>query len=207
MAGKITVDVVSDTVCPWCFIGKRRLESAIKRNPGRDFLVRWHPFQLNPNASAEGVNKLQYYKDKFGESRTAAMLPRMTETFAQEGLAYSMDGLTGNTLDSHRLIAAAGQQGPQVQDALVEELFSNYFTQGKYINDPEVLKAAGQKAGVTDSDAVVKDKDRLRAEVIEELQSFARGVTGVPYFIIDGKYALSGAQEPAAFEEAFARLA
>ncbi|KAL3149651.1 hypothetical protein ABBQ38_013483 [Trebouxia sp. C0009 RCD-2024] len=128
--GLVRVDIVSDTVCPWCFIGKRRLETAIKKFQGhKSFEVRWHPFFLNPDASKEGVNKLEMYKQKFGEQRVQQMVPMLTQTFAKEGLSYTMDGQTGNTLNSHRLIALAGQQGLDKQDKLVELLFTAYFTQ------------------------------------------------------------------------------
>ncbi|KAK9828496.1 hypothetical protein WJX72_000378 [[Myrmecia] bisecta] len=207
-AGKATIiDVVSDTVCPWCFIGKRRLESAIKQYQGpKQFEVRWHPYQLNPHAEEEGVNKLEYYKQKFGEERTNQIIPRMEATFAAEGLQYNMDGLTGNTLDSHRLIAHAAQQGSDKQNKLVEELFKAYFTQGKYINDPAVLRAAAQNAGIEGAEEVIKDKNKYRAEVAQEMRTLGRGVNGVPHFIIDGKYSLSGAQDPSTFVEVFQRV-
>ncbi|BDA43706.1 Uncharacterized protein YwbO [Coccomyxa sp. Obi] len=205
--GKVgTIDIVSDTVCPWCFIGKRRLEKALRQLQGqKQFEVRWHPFQLNPDASEAGFNKLEYYKQKFGEQRTKSMMPMMTETFAKEGLNYTMEGKTGNTLNSHRLIAFAGRQGPDVQDRVVEHLFRAYFTEGKYINDPEVLKEAAEKAGVADADQVLSDPTVARDQVREELREYAIGVTGVPHFIINGKYHLSGAQDPDVLAQVLAK--
>eukprot|EP00884_Botryococcus_braunii_P005992 jgi/Botrbrau1/15394/Bobra.43_2s0022.1 len=207
-AAKLRVDIVSDTVCPWCYVGKRRLEKAIQQVKGqREVEVWWHPFQLNPGAPQEGINKLEYYKSKFGEAATRSMLPRMAETFKQEGIQeYSMDGLTGNTFNSHRLIAFAGQQGSAVQNRLVEELFKAHFTQGKYINDPAVLLEAAKAAGVEGAQQVLEDPSVAKEEVENDLKTLARGVSGVPYFIIDGKYALSGAQDPASFVSAFNNL-
>ncbi|CAL5221167.1 g3307 [Coccomyxa viridis] len=208
MSEKIEIDITSDTVCPWCYIGKRRLERAIEQmqEEGKQFEVRWHPFQLNPDAPPEGRNKLEYYKQKFGSDRTAHMIPMMKETFKKEGLDYTMDGLTGNTLDSHRLIAYAGRQGYDVQDKVVEELFKAYFTEGKYINDPEVLKEAAKAAGVEEYEWVIQDPSIVLDQVKHELKLHAAGVTGVPHFVINGRYHLSGAQDTSTFVEVLSQL-
>ncbi|CAK0782008.1 hypothetical protein CVIRNUC_005527 [Coccomyxa viridis] len=208
MSDKIEIDITSDTVCPWCYVGKRRLEKAIKelQGEGKEFEVRWHPFQLNPDAPAEGRNKLEYYKEKFGPDRTAVMIPMMTETFKKEGLGYTMEGLTGNTLNSHRLIAYAGEQGFDTQDRLVEKLFKAYFTQGKYINDPEVLREAAHAAGVEDYERVLSDPMHTMDQVRQELRHHTAGVTGVPHFVINGRYHLSGAQETSTFVEVLSQL-
>lgn len=129
----IRVDVSSDSVCPWCFVGKKNLDKAIASAKDQyNFEIRWHPFFLNPSAPKEGVNKKEYYRNKFG-SRSEQMASRMSEVFKGLGLEYDMSGLTGSSLDSHRLILFAGKQGKQHD--LVEELFLGYFTQGKYIGD------------------------------------------------------------------------
>ncbi|KAH9676082.1 DSBA domain-containing protein [Citrus sinensis] len=136
-AGKklVRIDVSSDTVCPWCFVGKRNLDKAIASSKDQyDFEIRWHPFFLNPSAPKEGVNKKDFYENKFG-SQNQGIIARMTEVFRGLGLEYNMSGLTGNTLDSHRLLYLAGQQGLDKQHNLAEELFLGYFTQGKYIGD------------------------------------------------------------------------
>eukprot|EP00249_Psilotum_nudum_P009035 c21666_g2_i1 orf=204-629(+) len=130
----ITIDVTSDTVCPWCFIGKRYLERAMDAAKDTyNFEVRWHPFLLNPNAPKAGIDKMEYYKTKFGEARAALIIDRVKKAFSDIGIDFKCGGLTGSTLDSHRLIELAGQQGLDKQNALVEELFINYFTQEKYI--------------------------------------------------------------------------
>ncbi|KAL5208943.1 hypothetical protein ABZP36_004566 [Zizania latifolia] len=132
----IRIDVSSDTVCPWCFVGKKNLEKAMDQSKDKfDFEVRWHPFFLNPDAPKEGVRKSDYYRMKFGPIQFEHATARMTEMFRGLGMEYDMSGLTGNTMDSHRLIALAGHQGYDKQNALVEELFLNFFCQGKYIGD------------------------------------------------------------------------
>ncbi|XP_021724120.1 uncharacterized protein LOC110691490 [Chenopodium quinoa] len=131
----ISVDISLGTVCPWCFVGKRNLDKAISVSKDQfDFEIRWHPFFLNPSATKEGVNKRDFYRQKFG-ARSEQIIVRMTDVFRGLGLEYNIDGLTGNTLDSHRLIYYAGQQGLNKQHDLVEELFLGYFTRAKYIGD------------------------------------------------------------------------
>ncbi|GFR51315.1 hypothetical protein Agub_g13680 [Astrephomene gubernaculifera] len=206
---KILVEVTSDTVCPWCYVGKRRLERAMSRLADRaEFTVRWLPYQLNPNAPREGLVKLDYYNQKFGAARVAQMMPAMTKTFAEEGLEYRMGGLTGNTLDSHRLIAWSEQFGPDKQNALVEELFRGYFCQEKYIGDREFLLSAVAKAGLpADGAAAVLDDPRVCAEQVEQhLQHGAAGINGVPFFVINKSAKLSGAQPPETFEQVFQRF-
>mmetsp|Transcript_17708 Transcript_17708/g.46075 ORF Transcript_17708/g.46075 Transcript_17708/m.46075 type:complete len:181 (+) Transcript_17708:199-741(+) len=166
-----------------------------------EFQVNWRPFQLNAAAPKEGVNKLDMYKEKFGEARVQSMMPRMEQVFAEEGLRYSIGGLTGNTLNSHRLIAAAQQEGKA--DTVVEELMKAYFCDEKFINDREVLLQAAQAAGLSNPAQVVDDEQAYLSAVKQELQTYAAGVRGDPYFIINGKVGLSGAQDPATFEEVF----
>lgn len=194
---KVQVDVISDTVCPWCYVGKLRLDSAIAEVKDRmDVEVRWLPFFLNPDASKEGVNKMEYYVQKFGSARTQQMVPYMTSVFAKEGVKYSMGGKTGNTLDSHRLITWAGHFGADKQNALVAELFNSYFSQEQLISDREVLVAAADKAGLPGAREFLENESAGLQEVKEHLMAGARGhnVTGVPYFIINDRVELSGAQ-------------
>eukprot|EP00246_Nothoceros_aenigmaticus_P001936 TRINITY_DN12619_c0_g1_i1.p1 TRINITY_DN12619_c0_g1~~TRINITY_DN12619_c0_g1_i1.p1 ORF type:complete len:210 (+),score=33.57 TRINITY_DN12619_c0_g1_i1:208-837(+) len=202
----IQVDVTSDTVCPWCYVGKKYLEKAIDETKDRyQFEVRWHPFFLNPDAPAEGINKREYIRQKFGESQIKPLFDHVNKVFADLGLAYSLDGLTGKTLDSHRLIYLAGQQGYEKQNALVDELFANYFSQDKYIGDRKVLVAAADKVGVHGAQEFLDDPHAGLKEVTDEVKKFSRGVSGVPHFLINGRYQLSGAQQPQAFIEVFQR--
>jgi predicted DsbA family dithiol-disulfide isomerase len=207
----ITIDVVSDTVCPWCYVGKRRLEKAIKQFKDQvDFSVKWLPYQLNPSAPAEGVNKLQSYNDKFGPGRVAQMIPAMTATFADEGLTYSIGGLTGNTRNSHRLLAWAAQHhGLKEQNQLAEELFNGYFCQEQYINDRSFLLRCVEAVGlpVQSAQAILDDATGGEAEQLV-LQEIGRhpGVTGVPHFVVDGRVHISGAQDPDVFARHFKKL-
>ena len=200
----IRVDVTSDTVCPWCFVGKKHLEQAIAASKDRyDVEVRWHPFFLNPEASPVGVNKKQYYANKFGEARTRMIVDRIGTAFANLGYKFSLGGETGSTVDSHRLIEFAGRQGLDKQNAVVEELFVNFFTQEKYIGDKNVLLAAAEKAGVSGAKEFLEDAQAGLKEVLQEERKHHRGVSGVPHFIVDGRYQISGAQPPESFLEAF----
>nr|XP_008341809.2 uncharacterized protein LOC103404656 [Malus domestica]XP_008341810.2 uncharacterized protein LOC103404656 [Malus domestica] len=186
-AGKklIQIDIVSDTVCPWCFVGKRNLEKAFEASRDRfDFEVRWHPFQLNPNAPKEGVDKRSYYEEKFGTNRSKQMEARMAEIFRSHGLEYNLSGLTGSTLDSHRLIYFAGLQGHDKQHALVAELFLGYFTQAKYIGDREFLLESAQKVGVEGAAEFLEDPNNGLNEVNEELEKYTRNINGVPHFCL-----------------------
>lgn len=204
MAKTVKVDVTSDTVCPWCFVGKKNLEAAIAQLPEDVHVeVTWRPYQLNPSAPREGVDKEQFYMEKFGP-RVPAIMERMSSIFANLGHKYSLGGKTGNTLDSHRLLwwALHGPQGSvQKQNALAEELFLDYFTREKYIGDREVLAAAAERVGLPGAREFLEDTTAGTKEVKEEMSRFGRGVSGVPYFRIAGQK-LSGAQPPEVFVEA-----
>lgn len=200
----IRIDVTSDTVCPWCFVGKRNLEKAMDASKDKyNFEVKWHPFFLNPNADVKGVDKVEYYKKKFGKERAAAITENMTRVFQELGLSFKLGGLTGSTLDSHRLIALAGQQGLQKQNALVEELFLNYFTQEKYIGDRRVLLEAATKVGIDGAEEWLNNPNAGIEEIQHDLKQFAEGVSGVPNFLINGRQQLSGGQPPSSFLRAF----
>ncbi|XP_009774377.1 uncharacterized protein [Nicotiana sylvestris] len=199
----IRIDISSDTVCPWCFVGKRNLDKAIALASDQyDFEIRWHPYLLNSSAPKEGVNKKDYYRSKFGP-HSEQMTSRMTEVFKGLGLEYNMSGLTGSSLDSHRLLYFAGQQGLDKQNNLAEELFLGYFTQGRYIGDREFLVEAARKAGVEGAADFLEDPNNGLKEVNEELQQYSSNISGVPHFVLNGKYQLSGGQPPESFIRAF----
>eukprot|EP00878_Enallax_costatus_P003322 GHUV01003529.1.p1 GENE.GHUV01003529.1~~GHUV01003529.1.p1 ORF type:complete len:271 (+),score=46.59 GHUV01003529.1:206-1018(+) len=203
----IQIEVMSDTVCPWCYIGKRRLEKAMKQFSDKaDFKVHWLPFQLNPDAPLEGVNKIQSYNDKFGPARVAQMVPAMERTFASEGLQYSMGGLTGNTRNSHRLLAwAAAEHGLQKQNALAEYLFSGYFTKEQYINDRDFLLSAVEAVGLPRDAAanIIDNADSVGEKLVQQELGKYSGITGVPHFVINGRMHLGGAQPPEVIAEVF----
>mmetsp|Transcript_69335 Transcript_69335/g.181698 ORF Transcript_69335/g.181698 Transcript_69335/m.181698 type:complete len:183 (+) Transcript_69335:188-736(+) len=171
-----------------------------------DFVVRWHPFQLNPKAAkGEGVNKMNMYTEKFGKERVEQMLPRMLETGRKDGINFSYGGNTGNTFDSHRLISLAAKQGRQ--DALVEELFRNYFEEEKCISDHKVLLAAAEKAGVEGAAACLAGKDEAQ-DVQQELRKYQdqMRISGVPHFLFNGKFGESGAIESEQLQQIFKQL-
>lgn len=176
--------------------------------PQVDFKVTWRPFQLDSNAPKQGVNKLQMYNEKFGAARIASMLPRMNQVFDNIGLKYSMGGMTGNTFNSHRLVRWAESVSLEKQDALMEVLFKNYFCEEKFLNDREVLLAAVRTAGLDEAEGarILDNEDLWAKEVNDDKTKFGRGVNGVPHFIFQGKFAISGGQPPEAFEECIEEL-
>lgn len=199
------VAIVSDTICPWCYIGKRRFERARAGRPA-DLAVEWRPFQLNPDMPADGVDRQRYMVAKFGsEERVAEIFGTIEQAGEAEGIQFVFDRIarTPNTVDSHRLIEYAGQQG--VQDQVVEALFRRYFEQGEDIGDRAVLAAAGVDGGL-DEDAVESFLAGTNGaeQVLRESEAASRmGISGVPCFIFEGKYAVSGAQPPDVFERVF----
>ncbi|KAL5176990.1 Receptor-like protein kinase HERK 1 [Glycine soja] len=199
----IRIDASADTVCPWCFVGKKNLDKAIASSKDKyNFEIIWHPFQLNPDAPKEGIDKREFYRSKFG-SQSERMEARMSEVFKNVGLEYSLSGLTGNTIDSHRLIYFARQQGLDKQHDLVEELNIGYFTQGKYIGDHKFLLESAAKVGIEGAEEFLKDPNNGLKEVEEELKNNSGNISGVPYYVINGIHKLSGGQAPEVFLRAF----
>ncbi len=193
------IDIFSDVICPWCFIGKRRLERALVERPQPSLSVRWRAFQLNPDMPMEGMDRTTYLDRKFGGRENAARVYNaIQQAGAQEGIAFDFERIcrTPNTLPAHQLIAFAGDAGDQ--DPLVEQLFRLYFFEGADIGDPEVLIQAAADSGL-DSDAARKclaNNTGLEAAQAEDMQARRAGIQGVPTFILNGRYSLSGAQEP-----------
>lgn len=196
------IDIYLDTVCPWCFIGKRRIERALATRPGRPALLRWRAFQLNPAMPAHGLDRQTYLALKFGGSARAHHLYDMIADAGRGcGIEFNFAAIdrTPNSLDSHRLIHFAADHGKS--DAVVESLFRAYFQYGVDIGERERLidigvandlPASGLRAYL-DSDTNV---DAVRAQ---DLRARRMGIDGVPCFIIDDRYSIAGAQEPEAF--------
>lgn len=205
---KIDIDVVSDAICPWCFVGKRRIEKAIAAVHGKhEIRVRWKPFQLNPGMPKEGMPRAEYRLKKFGSEKVVADLDRrMMAVGKQEGIPFALDQIqrTPNTFDAHRLIWWAGQKG--VQDAVVEGLFRAFFMEGRDIGDHRVLLDVAKAAGL-DAAAFLKSDEGAKEVRAEEAEAREIGVEGVPFFTIAGRFAVSGAHEPDTFLEAFDELA
>jgi len=195
-AGRI--DVISDAICPWCYIGKRQLERAldILEKHKLRFTVAWHPFQLNPDMPSEGVDRQQYRVAKFGSlERSRQMDERITETAAAVGIEFHLEKLTRtpNTLNAHRLIRFAGQKG--IQDDVVESLFFEYFCNGGDIGNAAVLASAGAKGGLDHEEVLAMlATDEGKREVLAGDQMARRcGIQGVPSFALQGHVLFSGA--------------
>ena len=205
----LSIDVVSDVVCPWCFIGKRHLEAALAGLPeATGATVRWHPFELNPDLPAAGVDRKDYLEAKFGgPARAAEIYARVREAGARAGLAFDFDAIARqpNTRDAHRLIAWAqsrGDAGP-----LVERLFRAYFLEGRFVGDRGTLAALAAESGCDGDAALAWLESGLGADEIAAAEARVRalGIGGVPFFIIDGRVGLSGAQPPETMRAALAQ--
>lgn len=207
---KIKVDIFSDAICPWCYVGKKRLEKAMAiLSPDHAFEVRWHPFQLNPQTPAAGVNREEYLAQKFGgRDRLREMDARMKEVGRGEGIEFNQEKIlkTPNTLNTHRLIWWAAQAAKQ--DALVENLFRAYFTEGRDLGDRAVLAAVAGESGLNAGEAsAFLAGEEGRADVLKEEEEIKRvGVRGVPFFILNGRAFLEGAEPPEAFVQAVGDL-
>jgi len=211
MLGALTIDVVSDVVCPWCYIGKRRLEAALARlresDPELPVVVRWHPFQLNPDLPRDGVARRDYLERKFGgPERAREIYARVSAAGRSVDIPFAFDAIERqpNTLDAHRLVAWAQSRREGDPDKLVEALFRAYFIDGRYVGDRDELVALAADAGYDADDAgKFLDSDDL-VDVVSEADRRSRqmGISGVPFFIFGGKTAVSGAQEPEALLEA-----
>ncbi|HEY1632147.1 MAG TPA: DsbA family oxidoreductase [Rhizomicrobium sp.] len=204
------IDVVSDTICPWCFIGKRRLARALIERPDMEFDVRWRAFRLDPTVPSEGVDRKAYLKAKFGDGdRPRAMSEAIREAGASEEIAFAFDRIatTPNTIDSHRLIRWAGGAG--LQDEVVEGLFKAYFEDGRDIGNIDVLVEIADETGM--DTALVADllEDGADRELIEREDELAHrmGISGVPTFIFANKYAVSGAHDPETLLEIIDKVA
>jgi predicted DsbA family dithiol-disulfide isomerase len=201
----LLIDVISDVICPWCFMGKRRLEKAIAAHQ-HEVRVRWLPFQLNPTMPKEGISRREYRTKKFGSwERSLELDARLIEVGKAEGINFAFDKIerTPNTLESHRLIWLADKEG--VQGAVVEALFRAYFTEGRDISNRQRLIDVVADAGLDRGKAEDLLKGDGGLEAIREAEELSRRfrVDGVPFFIINGKITLSGAQQPDTFLAAF----
>jgi predicted DsbA family dithiol-disulfide isomerase len=207
----VDLDVVSDVVCPWCWIGERRLKKARKLLGDKmEVRVRWRPYQLNPTMPKEGIDRREYRTRKFGSWEYSQTLDaRLVAVGRSEGLDFNFDKIarTPNTLDAHRLVWLAGRLG--VQDAVVEALFRAYFSEGVEIGRPENLIMIASSAGVPAGDAErVLGSDAGVAEVLGEEKKYKQmGIEGVPAFVVGGTVAVSGAADPQVIVGAFKRSA
>ncbi len=200
----VTIDVVSDVMCPWCYIGKRRLEKALAESPV-PIIVRWHPFQLDPTLPEGGKDRKQYLAEKFGSAGLAAdRYAHVEAAGAAEGIPFAFEkiAVSPNTLDAHRLISWAAAEGRE--DAMVEALFRAYFTEGRNLADRAVLAAVASEAGMDpDKIAARLGTDDDVGDITAQIRRASEiGITGVPTFIVGNRYAVVGAQPPEAILQA-----
>ena len=200
----IQLDVFSDPICPWCWIGKANLDRALESRPDHPFNVEWHPFQLNPDMPREGMDRREYLEAKFGgKDRAVQVYARVAEAAVAAGLEIDFERMdrTPNTLDAHRLIHWAGLEGRQ--HAMVGRLFRAYFREGADIGDAATLVRLAGEAGL-DASMVARllttdaDRDDLAAR---DAHARSRGVNAVPTFLIDNRYVLQGAQPVQAWQD------
>ena len=210
----VVIDVVSDVVCPWCYIGKRKLETALaelrRRDPAAEPSVRWHPFQLNPDLPPQGIPRGAYLHAKFGgETRAAEIYARVKAVGTDVGIAFDFDRIEiqPNTLPAHRLIAwSQEREDTGLTGDLVERLFQAYFVQGRAIGEPDELARIASEAGLelAAAQAMLASTENLAAVSAEDREARNVGINGVPFFIFNGSTALSGAHDPETLLEAIA---
>ncbi|MER8403399.1 DsbA family protein [Mesorhizobium sp. M0185] len=207
----ITVDVVSDVVCPWCFIGQKRLDKAIAA-VDIDVHIRWRPFQLDPTIPPEGKNRRDYMVAKFGsEHRIREIHARIEPLGEAEGISFAFDAIkvAPNTLDAHRLIRWAGTAGEAIQNRLVRRLFQLNFEEGANLGDHAVLIEAAREAGMDASvvETLLPTDADVEAVRTEIATASRMGVSGVPCFLLEGKYAVMGAQDADTLADALRQVA
>lgn len=194
----ISLEIISDPICPWCYIGKARLDRALEQRPNHPFEIKWRPFQLNPEMPREGMDRREYLEQKFGGKQGAVRVYTQIEDTAKAAgldIAFEKIERTPNTLDAHRLIRWAWDE--RCQTPLVSQLFKRYFREGQDISDHEVLCDAAAAVGMdreTTARLLASDND-LDTVISEDKGAREMGVQGVPMFLVGRKYALSGAQE------------
>ncbi len=209
MKEEITIDIVSDVACPWCYVGKRRLEAALDQWKGAPVKIEWHPYQLDPNMPKEGLTRDTYLVNKFGNlDKVKGMTDHLTNVGQEVGINFDFgpNWLAVNTLQLHQLLYVAGQEG--FKDALKERFLKAYFEETLHLNNATVLVQIMTEFGwdAKKVNQVIAD-DNIAYAVKGEIAHYQQmGVSGVPYFIINNKYGVSGAQPSEVFLEVLASV-
>jgi predicted DsbA family dithiol-disulfide isomerase len=208
MTGRVrTIEIYSDVVCPWCYVGKRRLERALSES--KDLVkpeITWRPFQLNPTMPKEGLERTAYLEAKFGSlDAFRQMEEHVLAAGAEEHIAFAFDKIarTPNTFLAHRLIWLAGQEG--CQNAMVDSLFQGYFEEGVDIGSLSVLAQLAERAELK-AEQFLRGYEGTAEVKAEESAGHRLGIRSVPYFLLNGTYVLSGAQPPERFVAAFKQV-
>lgn len=208
---QFNIEIVSDTICPWCYVGKKKLEQAIAeyqtRHPGSSdtFSTTWKAFYLNPTAPKTGVDKVSHYNEKFGPDNAAMMLNRISKVGNDVGIKFDFAGKTGRTQNSHRLIHLAKSTSPEVQTRVVSNLMRGYFEEAQDITSVDFLTKAGVDAGLDEKKVrALFAGDEVTQQVDAEAQEARESeISGVPNFTVNGRYEIGGAQDPAVFLRLF----
>ena len=209
----LDIDIVSDVVCPWCYLGQRRLGLALESLAGEiEAKITWKPYQLEPNAPPEGFEAFDYLARKIGGAERVRQSHEMlTKMGAEIGLPFAFEKATRlpNTLDAHRLLHWAGKIDAATQDKVAHALFTANFVEGRNVGDHTVLAEIASACGMDDKDisrklATDEDRDTIHDEIVNAQRM---GVTGVPFVVIDGKYAISGARAVDVFANALKQIA
>ena len=202
------IEIYSDTICPWCFIGKRRLERALAERPQEELEITWRAFQLNPDMPGEGMDRQTYLQVKFGGSENARQIyDRVREAGREEAIPFAFEAIarTPNTIDSHRLIRYADGHSQETAEAVVQGLFDAYFIEGRDIGARDELVAVAEAAGLDAGEvrAFLESDEALDPVRAEDNRARQIGVQGVPTFIFNNKYVLSGAHPPEVLHQLF----
>ncbi|WP_237151674.1 DsbA family oxidoreductase [Oryzibacter oryziterrae] len=207
---RLHLDVIVDVVCPWCFLGKRRLDAAMEELPDIDFSIAYRPYQLDPNLPKAGAERQAYMRGKFPDRNALDEAhARLTDMGRDVGIAYAFDAIptVPNTLDAHRLIRWA--QEAQLGDEMVEHLFKLYFEDAADLTQQDVLIAAAETVGLDEDEVTMKLDDGADVEIVKAdiAHASALGISGVPCIIVDRKFAISGAQSSDILVQAFGKIA
>lgn len=205
MTKRIAIQIVSDVVCPWCYVGKRRLERALAQRPDLAVEITWFPFQLSPDMPREGKDRREHYAAIFGEERARQIMEGMKQTGAAEGIAFDAPpgARSPNTLSAHVLMYWASRSAGVDQNALAEKLFHAHHVRGEDVGNHYVFAGIASEVGMNSAEVLKALQEGADEDTVSGLIDQARqaGVSGVPFFIIDGQYGLSGAQPPEAILE------
>jgi len=205
----IELDIFSDTVCPWCYIGKKRLDNAIAKHGHLEFKQTWRPFQLNPGMAPDGMDRQEYLVSKFGSTDAAkTVYENIYEEGLKEGIDFNFDSIevTPNSFNSHRLLALAYVK--KIQEQVLDDLFESYFLKGEDIGNPNILLSIAVNNSI-DEDVFknyLSNKDNIEPLGNEELQARKMGIDSVPTFIINKQIVINGAHTSENFELIFEKL-
>ena len=205
----IELDIFSDTVCPWCYIGKKRLEKAIEKHSHLEIKQTWRPFQLNPGIPADGMDRQEYLVSKFGSADAAKTIyDNIYEEGLKEGIDFNFDSIevTPNSFNSHRLLAMAYEKN--IQEKVLNDLFESYFLRGEDIGNPNILLSIAVNNAIEEDEvkSYLSNKDNIEPLANEELQARKMGISSVPTFIINKQIVINGAQTSENFDLIFQKL-